>query len=254
MKAQERHATALGQSLRPASSAAPTLGEQAASSIRDLIVTGKLAAGTRVSHDELSAQLGVSRLPLRDAFIILEREGWVVVRRGRGTYVSEITTRTVADNFALYGLLLGLTAERAIQRGNPDDLADRLTLIRDAFSRERSPAKRAPLAIAFNREILIEARSVRLRSSLRALRGLPLGDFYRLLPAVAEVQTAAMGAIIAGIRARDAEQAADAFAELMQRAGEGISGLLSERGLLTGESTVPIDDEDAFEGAIVHLV
>jgi DNA-binding GntR family transcriptional regulator len=250
---KDRDGTIDRQSPGPTADGGHTLGERAATAIRELIVSGELAPGTRVSHDELAAKLGISRLPLRDAFIMLEREGWVVVRRGRGTYLSEINTMAVMDNFALYGLLLGLAVERAIQRGS-SDLPDRLSRIRDMFNKERSPSKRALLAIKFNREILNEAHSERLRSSLRALRGLPLGDFYRLLPAVADVQKSAMGSIIEGIRARNASQAADAYAELMRRAGEGISGLLRDRGLLNDESTVALGDKDAAEAAITHFV
>jgi DNA-binding GntR family transcriptional regulator len=229
-----------------------TLGKRAAAEIRELIVNGTLAPGTRISHDDLAAELGISRLPLRDAFIILEREGWVVVRPGRGTYLSELNTTTVTDNYALYGLLLGLAVERAIERGN-SDLPERLVRIRDLFAKERSSAKRATLAIRFNREILEEAHSQRLRSSLRALRGLPLGDFYRLVPGVAELQRAAMGAVIEGIQACDALKAANAYAELMRKSGEEIAALLRDRGILNDASSVPLADKDESGSVITHL-
>src|SRR5260221_9041097 len=55
--------------------------------IRDLIITGKLALGEQLSENTLAEQLGVSRTPVREAFLRLESEGLVEVRPQRGTFV-----------------------------------------------------------------------------------------------------------------------------------------------------------------------
>lgn len=55
--------------------------------IRDLIITGKLGLGEQLSENTLAEQLGVSRTPVREAFLRLETERLVEVRPQRGTFV-----------------------------------------------------------------------------------------------------------------------------------------------------------------------
>ena len=55
--------------------------------IRDLIITGRLGLGEQLSENTLAEQLGVSRTPVREAFMRLENERLVEVRPQRGTFV-----------------------------------------------------------------------------------------------------------------------------------------------------------------------
>ena len=63
--------------------------EQIKKAISDAIISGELAEGTRVSSEiELSKQYGVARNQTRQALRDLEMAGWLVRRRGSGTYVA----------------------------------------------------------------------------------------------------------------------------------------------------------------------
>lgn len=55
--------------------------------IRDLIITGKLGLGEQLSENALAEQLGVSRTPVREAFLHLAAERLVEVKPQRGTFV-----------------------------------------------------------------------------------------------------------------------------------------------------------------------
>lgn len=55
--------------------------------IRDLIVAGRLDLGEQLSENALAERLGVSRTPVREAFLRLEAERLVEVRPQRGTFV-----------------------------------------------------------------------------------------------------------------------------------------------------------------------
>lgn len=65
--------------------------------IRERIVRHKLAPGQRVSEAEIAAEYGVSRQPVREAFIRLSIEGLVVVRPQRGTVIRPIVLASVRD-------------------------------------------------------------------------------------------------------------------------------------------------------------
>ena len=52
-----------------------TLSEEAAETLREFILLGKLEPGTAVPERDLAEALGVSRTPLREALRLLENEG-----------------------------------------------------------------------------------------------------------------------------------------------------------------------------------
>src|SRR5258708_9228137 len=73
---------------------APSLVLLAAGTLRDMIVSGELRPGARLVEEPLTEKLGVSRVPLREAMRILEREGLIttVPRHGSG-----VTARSRED-------------------------------------------------------------------------------------------------------------------------------------------------------------
>ena len=52
-------------------------GDLVAVHIRSLIFNGELRQGDRMRQDEIAQRLGVSRIPVREAIIALDREGWL---------------------------------------------------------------------------------------------------------------------------------------------------------------------------------
>lgn len=89
------------------------------------IIDGSLAAGERVSEDELARRLGVSRTPVREAMRVLEGHGLIVRQRGKGTYVARRTTSAEAK--AVYELrapLEGFLAGRAAENISASEIAD----------------------------------------------------------------------------------------------------------------------------------
>lgn len=66
-----------------------SLSQQAHHYLRELIEAGHYEAGQQLpSQAELAAQLGISRLTLREALLSLEQEGVIQIRHGIGTFVS----------------------------------------------------------------------------------------------------------------------------------------------------------------------
>jgi DNA-binding GntR family transcriptional regulator len=77
---------------RPASAGAQTF-----SALRHAIVTLKLRPGRSFSEQEVAQQLGVSRTPVREAFIKLAEAGLVEVLPQRGSFVRKISAKAVMD-------------------------------------------------------------------------------------------------------------------------------------------------------------
>ena len=69
----------------------PTLHDVVVIRVRDMIIEGTLAAGSRIHEGQLGQQLGISRTPLREALKVLAREGLVDLVQGKGALVSKLT-------------------------------------------------------------------------------------------------------------------------------------------------------------------
>src|SRR5918993_1402136 len=107
--------------------------------LRELIIDGRLAPGTRIIETDVADRLGVSRTPVRGALQRLQQEGFVVdsptLRQTRPT-VAPLTSEDARDVFFLVGALEGLAAHRAALGSAAERAAIAATLadINDTFA------------------------------------------------------------------------------------------------------------------------
>ncbi|HJQ19203.1 MAG TPA: GntR family transcriptional regulator [Gemmatimonadaceae bacterium] len=112
--------------------------------LRDLIVQGSLAPGSRIVETEIADRLGVSRTPVREALQRLQQEGFVMgapgAQQSRLT-VAPLTRNDVRELLDIVGALEGLGARRAAAIGADE----RKSLARDlrALNQEFARAGRA---------------------------------------------------------------------------------------------------------------
>ena len=70
-----------------------------ANQLRAAILEGELLPGSKIVQDDLANELGVSRLPVRQALIVLQREGLVFLDHGRGAVVAPLDIKFISDVF-----------------------------------------------------------------------------------------------------------------------------------------------------------
>lgn len=204
-------------------------GEQAASYIRRLIFDGVLRPGARVPQDDIAADLGISRIPVREALIALERQGWVTIERHRGAFVTALDPPAVRDHYELYGLVYAFAVRRALERTGPSIVDVLAPLVRRM--RGDDPAAAGPAILEFHRTVVNAARSSRIRVVLRAMSSLVPGDFFAEVPEAVGIERRGLGAVLRHLRAGDADGAAEAYARTMARVGEAVERLFEARGL-----------------------
>jgi DNA-binding GntR family transcriptional regulator len=78
--------------------------------LRDRILSGAVAAGRPVRQDALAAELGISKIPLREALARLEQEGLVRAEPNRGFFVRPLSA---AEAEEVYELRLKLEPDAA---------------------------------------------------------------------------------------------------------------------------------------------
>lgn len=111
--------------------------EKAYAAIRDMILDGAVKPGEHLSEEHLSAAIGVSRTPVRDALRRLEADYFVSIKANRGARVRGWNSEDVDDLFQLRALLEGFAVRLAAERSTPGHVAE-LRLQIDAIDRALS--------------------------------------------------------------------------------------------------------------------
>jgi DNA-binding GntR family transcriptional regulator len=205
-------------------------GEQAALYVRRLIFDGQLTPGSRVPQDEIARTLGISRIPLREALIALEREGWVTLEMHRGAFVNALDERAVRDHYELFGLIYGFTLKKAMARSG-DDYVERLAAVERDLEAATDPATLSALLRRFHSTMTAGARSARIDAVLRGMSSIVPGDFFEQIPGAIEVERAAIAQIVRAVRRGDADRAAREYEQMMGRLAESVASVLRDRGL-----------------------
>lgn len=99
--------------------------KDAVSLLREMILSGELEPGERLREVAISARLGMSRTPVREAFRTLAAEGLVELLPNRSVVVAALNESESIDVFSVLGALEALAAQQAAQRMTPKQL-DRL--------------------------------------------------------------------------------------------------------------------------------
>jgi DNA-binding GntR family transcriptional regulator len=100
------------------------LYEQVAEGLRSRILSHHLAPGSWIDEQALTAELGISRTPLREALKVLAAEGLVTMKLRRGAYVTEVSERDMLEVFHLMALLESDAAATVAVRASAEQLAE----------------------------------------------------------------------------------------------------------------------------------
>jgi DNA-binding GntR family transcriptional regulator len=157
------------------------LGRQALEALREAILAGRLAPGERLIEERLSADLGMSRVPIREAIKQLVAEGLAVPAEGapggRGVQVATPSADFAAELIEVRAVLEGLNARLAARNRSPAVLTQvEALLARGGALTQATPVQDGPaeelaaLNAAYHR-LLDEAGTNRaLRELMRPLR------------------------------------------------------------------------------------
>lgn len=108
------------EELRPADT--EPSGSQAVKALlrlREMVLAGELAPGSRIAELAIVERLGMSRTPIRAALMRLEQEGLLEALPGGGYAVRTFSERDVLDAIELRGTVEGMAARLAAERGAP---------------------------------------------------------------------------------------------------------------------------------------
>ena len=99
------------------------LPERIADVMRSRIIAGSLPPDTSIRQDVLAAELGVSKIPVREALARLEQDGLIVSLPNRGFFIAPLSAEDAYDVFALRLKIEPDAVARGCERAGAEDHA-----------------------------------------------------------------------------------------------------------------------------------
>ncbi|QZT64918.1 GntR family transcriptional regulator [Mycolicibacterium austroafricanum] len=158
-----------------------TLVEVAGNRLRDAILSGELAPGEKIIEEQLCADFGISRAPLREALRRLAQQGLVEHLPRRGSRVTEWSPTDILQLFELRNVLERHAIESALPLADPDrDLEpvraalEQMDDASDALSLDDAHRAfhAAVVALANNRQLDIALEPILLKLQLPMARNM----------------------------------------------------------------------------------
>lgn len=203
------------------------LSEQLLEAIEERIVIGEYPPGARLDEVELAEAFGVSRTPIREALIRLETVRMIEKVPRKGWVVAPFSPRRLMEMFEFMAELEALCARFAAARATPFQLqgllaaheACRSVKDPDAYYRANEVFHQTLYEASGNEFLIAQTREMQRRA--RPFRRLQLRAPTRIGESFAEHE-----AIVAAIRSRDGDLAAESLRQHVMLQGERFSSLV----------------------------
>lgn len=200
-----------------------TAEEAVTAALRQAILRGVLRPGERLRQELLAAELGVSRIPLRDAFRRLSAEGLIHIDGRRGARVTSLSVDEVTELYELRRLLELHCLRLAIRRLSDEGAAGLLEMATHLDPAAGHRAEGAISARGFYTELYRWSGRPRMARTIIGLRH-ELNRYHALLDV--RLHPEIHGRICEAIRTRDPEAAARAMRDHLRRSRDNLVTVL----------------------------
>jgi len=202
-----------------------SLGKRATEHLRRAILTGHYRPGERLVEDRLSEELGISRVPIREALRALAGDGLVEVRPNRGATVVALSEDAARDLVEVRAALEGLNARLAARHRQAAIVKELRRVLADgnAAARVQHVADLVRLNGEFHDKLAEAGRNATLWDVMRSLRERTSLVFARNTAARAVEDWDEHSQILAAVIDGDEELAALLSTRHVRRAGEAAA-------------------------------
>jgi DNA-binding GntR family transcriptional regulator len=176
------------------------------------IISGEIAAGTKLNEVDVASVFGVSRGPVREAFRALSQAGLVRVEKNRGVFVRQVSLEEANEFYEVRAALEGLIGKLAARRIAIDEIEQLRAVVRRMHQVQKG--RRAEEYFALNVEFHdLLARAARNNALLAHYRGVVNQlDLYRRATISRSLENIPLStreheAIIDAVAARDERRA-----------------------------------------------
>ena len=197
--------------------------------LRRRIINGEMVGGTAIRQRDIAAQLGVSRIPVRDALRHLAAEGLVTVSSNRRVVVTSMTLADIAEVFQMRAVLEGLAARIAAPRITPAVLNQLSSVANQLDHLSSNVDGWNAMHQKFHDLVCQQAGMPKLQEELTRLRS-SVEPYLRVI--ISELGPAAKSGrnhkrVLAALRKRDGDLAESAMRNLVLRSVDVLSKFMN---------------------------
>jgi DNA-binding GntR family transcriptional regulator len=203
----------------------------AAEYIRRQIFHGHYGPNTRVPQDQVALDLNISRIPIREALVTLNSEGYVILEANRGAIVTPFDAEDLRSFFKMRGFTLALAAQRCARQADPMVIRT-LTEVCDRMSASGSADEFAEHGEQFNSYLAEFGGSPRLRAAIARYQNIVPGNFFAEVPGTREVEQECTRRISVSIAEQDVDGVMASCLDRGREHAERLITLLAQRGQL----------------------
>ncbi len=206
-----------------------TLSDQIYAHLRSEILTGRFAPGERLDLGELVERLKVSKMPVKEAIGRLATEGLLEVQAQRGTFISRVDPRELAETFDVRRALEMLAGELActrIKKSDTEQLRRLIAEMEQSIGQSGEVSHHLELNFKFHSLIVELADNRKLAETYHRLR-VPIqvaGIHYRSENWTARIaqEQKEHRAIVRALEQKDAEAVTRAMGDHIKRGGASL--------------------------------
>jgi len=213
--------------LGPSSSAERTAYDY----LRQRILTGAYPGGTPILQQQVADDLGISRIPVRDAIKHLSAEGLVKIESNRRVVVAAMTVADVREMFLMSSVLEGLAAREAAARMTPEILERLSVLARRMELAESHVDDWLEIHEEFHSLIAAQSTMPRLQREIRIMRAAAESYLRAFLieHGVGELRGVKHGPLLAALKRRDADLAERAARNHLESAFQELCEVIERK-------------------------
>lgn len=208
------------------------LKDEAASHIRELIMSGQVQPGELLRLGPLAELVGASITPVREALLLLAQDGWVTQEPNRGFRVATITRGDVEDAYLVQSYVTGELAARAASAITDEALAELRAV--DAAIKAHGDDDAGFLEAAnyrLHEGVYAVAASERLRWFVHAASRFVPRRYWGTIPGWVEHNRTGHEAVLDALAAHDPEASRAAMSSHIAAAGRLLVAYLDDIGM-----------------------
>ncbi|WP_277585704.1 GntR family transcriptional regulator [Psychrobacillus antarcticus] len=197
--------------------------------IRQAILNGELQPGQRLVQDELANSIGVSRMPIREAFKQLETEGLIIIEPHKGAFVRTFSIDEVQEIYYLRSIFEKEAVKDSVENMN-GSVISRLEELVEEMGKTSNIEDFVKINIQFHSELMSCCQMNKLKSFIENLwSGFPQHTPY-LLPNQIGTSNSEHREILKAVKENDSLKAGDLISQHISRVGKGLIPIIDSKG------------------------
>lgn len=189
--------------------------------LREFILAGRFPPGSRIIVDQVAAELGTSKVPVREAVVQLVGEGWLKSIPHVGAVVPTLSADEILETAIIRAAVEGMAVRHSVDALTPEDLDGLRALLNQLDEVAKSGSASYPsLNFDFHTSVFRRCRYPALRALAASLAEKSLHHRpVRFLPEYVRESQAQHWALVAALERRDADEAERVVRHHIEHAG-----------------------------------